>query len=93
VIGHPEFNVALFGDIGFGSQLTDPNFTGAPINNSLTIKGAGLWFEWRPSEKPLTVRLSWAQRMGDHPNPTASGTNQDGSSSTQRFWLTAQVAL
>ncbi len=93
VIGQPDFTVALFGDIGFGSQLTDPNFAGAPLNNSLTIKGAGLWFEWRPAAKPVSVRLSWAQRLGDHPNPTALGTNQDGSSGAHRFWLTAQVAL
>lgn len=92
-IGQPQFTAALFGDVGFGSQLVDPNFTGAPVNNSLRIKGAGLWLEWRSADKPMSARLTWARRVGSHPNLTNIGTNQDGSTSDQRVWLSAEVTF
>jgi hypothetical protein len=36
-------------------------------------------------------RATWARRIGDNPNPTATGNDQDGSLISNRFWLAASL--
>ena len=38
-------------------------------------------------------RATWARRIGDNPNPAATGNDQDGSLVSNRFWLTASRPL
>lgn len=53
-----------------------------------SLKGAGLAASWQ-SESGASVKMTWSHRIGDNPNPTSSGKDQDGSLTKNRFWLTA----
>jgi hypothetical protein len=39
------------------------------------------------------LKATWAHRLGDNPNPTATGNDQDGSLLKNRFWLVATLAF
>lgn len=61
------------------------------VHNSGSIKsykldGFGLALDWQ-SESGFAVSASWAYRIGDNPNPTATGKDQDGSLTENRLWL------
>ncbi len=53
---------------------------------SYSLQGAGTELVWQ-SKSGLSVKLTWAHRIGDNPNPTSSGDDQDGSLREDRFWL------
>lgn len=57
---------------------------------SYSLKGAGLSLAW---QTPVGVNLkaTWARRIGDNPNPTATGQDQDGSLDKNRLWLSASL--
>jgi hemolysin activation/secretion protein len=89
-----QFNVAAFYDWG---QITQNkrNLTGDEGNplsalNSFNLSGYGLQLSWRGGI-PASINFIWARRLGTNPNPTASGADQDGSNSPNRFWLTASI--
>ena len=84
------FNLTAFYDYGQVTVNADNNFTGAPLLNDYSLKGAGLALAWQ-GESGLNLKATWAKRIGDNPNPTASGTDQDGSLVNNRFWLTASL--
>jgi hypothetical protein len=67
----------------------DSDFAGAPQPNTYRLRGAGLTLQWQPDAR-LGLSATWARRLGDNPNPTATGNDQDGSLQTDRFWLTAR---
>ena len=58
--------------------------------NDYSLKGAGLALAWQ-GNSGLNLRATWARRIGDNPNPTATGNDQDGSLVSNRFWLTASL--
>jgi len=91
--GRPELTLAAFADVGVADQLVTTDFAGAPDKNRLRLAGAGLWLEWRPTGAAVTARLTVAQPIGAHPNPTPAGTNQDGSRIGTRWWASLQWAL
>ncbi len=39
----------------------------------------------------LNLKATWARRIGDNPNPTLAGNDQDGSLTKNRFWLQAKL--
>lgn len=89
-----QLNVAAFYDWG---QITQNkrNLTGDEGNplsalNSFNLSGYGLQLSWRGGI-PASINFIWARRLGANPNPTASGADQDGSNSPNRFWLTASI--
>ncbi|MCL6485131.1 MAG: ShlB/FhaC/HecB family hemolysin secretion/activation protein, partial [Janthinobacterium lividum] len=53
-----------------------------------SLKGAGAMLAWQ-AEFGLSLKATWARRLGSNPNPTLAGTDQDGSFSKNRFWLAA----
>lgn len=62
------------------------------VHNNGTVKsysldGAGLGLGWQ-SSSGLNINTSWSHRIGNNPNPTLSGGDQDGSSIKNRFLLT-----
>lgn len=57
---------------------------------SYSLRGNGLALAWQASNG-LNVKGTWARRMGDNPNPTASGNDQDGTLQKNRLWLTANM--
>ncbi|MBK7000922.1 MAG: ShlB/FhaC/HecB family hemolysin secretion/activation protein [Rhodoferax sp.] len=76
------FSAVVFYDWGSVS-----NSDGSP---SYSLQGAGLGVNW---QTPIgaTVKATWAQRLGDNPNPSATGTDQDGTLNRSRWWLTASI--
>lgn len=86
---HPEVQVSAFYDHGWIRLSHDANYTGSPLVNTGTLKGAGMSISWgQPGN--FSLRATWAHRIGDNPfaNPL-NGKDQDGSLDKDRFWLTA----
>ena len=86
------FNLTGFFDAGQVSVNANNNFTGAPMLNDYSLKGAGLALGWQ-SSAGLNLKATWARRIGDNPNPTSTGNDQDGSFVKDRVWLTASMAF
>lgn len=63
------------------NQDNSPNYS---------LKGAGLSALW---VTPLQLQLKgvWARRIGDNPNATVNGKDQDGSLQRNRWWLNATM--
>ncbi|MCF8169464.1 MAG: ShlB/FhaC/HecB family hemolysin secretion/activation protein [Rhodoferax sp.] len=57
---------------------------------SYSLQGAGVGLTWQTSVG-ATFKAFWAHRIGDNPNPTATGADQDGTLSLNRWWLTASM--
>ncbi|WP_426071177.1 ShlB/FhaC/HecB family hemolysin secretion/activation protein [Janthinobacterium sp. DSP2-3-3] len=83
-------NVTGFYDWGHVKVNHDNAFPGAPALGSYSLKGAGLSVGWLASFG-LNLKATWARRIGDNPNPTLAGTDQDGSFRKNRFWLQASM--
>ena len=77
---------SLFYDLGHVSINHNNNFTGAPNNNNLTMKGVGLSVNWQ-SSNGFKVSNTWSRRIGNNPNPTSTGQDQDGSYEETRWWV------
>jgi hemolysin activation/secretion protein len=86
------FSLTGFYDYGHVTVNHDNGFTGAPALNSYSLKGAGLSLAWQAGNGP-SLKATWAHRLGDNPNPTATGNDQDGSLLKNRFWLVATLAF
>ena len=84
------FNFTAFHDWGEVKVNRDNNFTGAPALNDFSLKGAGLALGWQ-ADSGLTARITWARRLGENPNPTATGLDQDGSLVRDRLWASAML--
>lgn len=91
----PVFSASAFADIGRVTANVHNRYAGASPTNNETLKGAGLWVATSVPSGPVTtqLRLTWAHRLGDNPGASASGRDQDGSKTLNRFWLTASVAF
>lgn len=77
-----------FYDWGHVTLLKDN--ASATALNAYALKGAGLsWIESLPGG--VRLRLSWARRVGANPNPSNTGTDQDGSLLQNRYGLSASV--
>ena len=63
------------------------NTDGSP---SYSLQGAGLGMEWK-TPIGVSVKVGWAHRLGDNPNPTATGADQDGSHKLNRWWLSTSM--
>ena len=81
-----------FYDTGSITINADNSYTGASALNAYTLSGAGLALS-RDFEGGRSLKAIWARRIGANPNPTATGMDQDGSKSIDRFWLTASLAF
>ncbi len=87
-------NLSLTGFYDWGQVTVNRNnhFTGAAALNTYSLQGAGLALAWQ-SGGGLNVKATLARRIGGNPNPTATGNDQDGSLSKNRFWLTASLTF
>ncbi|PKO92018.1 MAG: ShlB/FhaC/HecB family hemolysin secretion/activation protein [Betaproteobacteria bacterium HGW-Betaproteobacteria-10] len=85
----PALQVSAFYDQGWVRQSHDANYTGSPLVNTGTLKGAGLAVGWTQAGN-FSLKAVWAHRIGDNPfaNPL-NGKDQDGSLDKNRLWLTA----
>jgi hypothetical protein len=57
-----------------------------------TLRGYGLSAAWQ-GPVGIKTKLTWARRIGENPNPTATGTDGDGSLKKNRFWMTLNLPL
>ena len=82
------YNLTGFYDYGHITVNPNNNFAGATALNDYGLKGAGLSLDWQ-SSRGLSVKATYSRRIGDNPNPTLTGNDQDGSLFKNRIWLTA----
>lgn len=87
-----NFSVSAFYDWGRISQNVDNDFAGAATPNSYELKGHGLSLSWL-GNSGLSLKATWARRDGNNPNPTATGTDQDGSLDKNRWWFSVGMAF
>jgi hemolysin activation/secretion protein len=83
-------NLILTGFYDWGSVRVNRDNTANANPNSISLKGAGLSLAWQAGFG-LNLKATWARRIGDNPNPTATGRDQDGSLDKNRIWLTASL--
>lgn len=83
-------NLAGFYDWGQIWLQHDPNYPGGPQNNRNTYKGFGASVAYT-NDDGVNFRASWARRQGHNPNPTQTGTDQDGTRDRNRYWLQVTV--
>ena len=60
--------------------------------NTITLKGTGLSLTWQ-SSVGLNLKATWSHRIGENPNPTSTGNDQDGTKIRNRLWLTALLTF
>lgn len=85
-------NLRLSGFFDWGAVRVnhDNDIRGAALPNGFNLKGAGLALAWS-SAAGYSVKASLARRLGDNPNPTAAGRDQDGTLERNRLWLQASL--
>jgi hemolysin activation/secretion protein len=86
----PIGDAQIFGfmDAGRITQYKEPwpNFLAPGAPNTYSLSGYGLGAELSSKEHG-NVRLSWARKSGNNPNPTATGTDSDGTKKDSRVWI------
>jgi hemolysin activation/secretion protein len=60
--------------------------------NTYVYKGYGMGYG-HVSDKGINLKALVATRLGQNPNPTSTGQDQDGSLITNRFWFSASLPL
>jgi hemolysin activation/secretion protein len=83
----PAWALTAFADVARVVSLP-----AAPSDPTTTrnLRGYGLRLGWQ-GPQGLNTRLTWARRIGDNPQPTATGTDGDGSLKLNRFWLSTTL--
>ncbi|MEI7455320.1 MAG: ShlB/FhaC/HecB family hemolysin secretion/activation protein [Nitrosomonadales bacterium] len=87
-----HFSLTGFYDWGQVTVNHNNNFAGAPALNNYSLQGFGVSAGWL-SDFGLNLKTTWARRIGANPNPTLTGTDQDGTLIRNRFWLLASLPL
>ena len=73
----------------YGHIVSNPN---GGVLNEYSLKGLGMSLAWQSTKGP-SIKAVVAHRLGDNPNPTATGNDQDGSLDKNRLWITASFPL
>ena len=60
--------------------------------NTYTLKGIGIGLNSQ-LDNGGRIKLSWSYRIGNNPNPSSLGRDQDGSLQKNRVWLSATVPV
>jgi hemolysin activation/secretion protein len=70
--------------------VNEKPYDGAAAKNTLNYKGYGLGFNITgPYE--ATTKIVWSHRIGDNPNPSQNGKDQDGQKREDRFWISSSI--
>ena len=83
-------NVAGFYDYGHITINPNNDFAGAATLNSYALKGAGVSLGWQ-NATGLSLKATLARRAGSNPNPSSTGSDQDGTLKINRAWFTAAL--
>jgi hemolysin activation/secretion protein len=87
-----NIHVTGFVDWGRVKVNKDNDIVGALARNAMTLKGAGVSVGWM-SSFGLNLKGTYARRIGDNPNPTPTGEDQDGTLEKNRVWLQASMSF
>lgn len=84
--------LSLTGFYDWGTVTVNRNndFVGFATINRISLRGGGLALGWQ-GESGASMKLVWARRLGENPNPAATGNDQDGTLIRNRFWLNANL--
>ena len=85
-----RLSVNVFYDYGRVIINSDNHFVGASSLNQYALKGSGVTLGFQ-APSGASVKATFAKRIGNNPNPTSSGNDQDGSLVKTRIWLNANV--
>lgn len=83
-------NTAALYDVGNVQVNKCNDYVAACCPNHGTLQGAGLSVSWHAASN-IIANATWAFRIGNNPFTDDPSQNQDGSSSSNRFWLNASV--
>ncbi len=83
-------NMATFYDWGQVWLQHDPSYPGGPQHNLNTYKGFGASVGYT-TEEGVSFKATWARKIGNNPNPTQTGNDQDGTRDRNRYWLQVTV--
>lgn len=83
----PAWVLGTFADLGRVVSLAS-----APSEQkaAMRLRGQGVSLAWQ-GPMGMTAQLTWAHRSGDNPRPTYTGTDNDGTLKSQRFWLASRL--
>lgn len=85
-----NLTLAGFYDRGQVTVNRNNDFSGAAGVNRYSLQGAGVSLGWT-TRFGLRLKGTVARRIGDNPNPTLTGTDQDGTLLKTRFWFEAAL--
>ena len=84
------FSWAGFYDWGQVTVNRNSGFSGAPTLNRYALQGIGAQLNWQ-NAAGWSAKAIWARRIGNNPNPTLAGNDQDGTLHRNRLWLQAAI--
>ena len=88
-----NFTVASFIDYGHIKQFEQTQKINGQLlteNNAYSLKGYGASLAWQGPYR-TNVKATYAHRIGQNPNQTANGNDQDGSKNIDVFWLNGGI--
>ena len=83
-------NLTGFYDWGQVWQQHDASYPGAPLKNEYILKGFGGSVGYTNAQG-VSFKATVARRLGNNPNPTQKGTDQDGTYDRNRYWFQVSV--
>jgi len=83
-----RWQVSAFVDQAQLKVNEDNAFSGAATDNHPTYRGAGVGLSWQGPVNSVW-RATWSRRSGANPNPKPNGSDQDGTLTLDRVWLSA----
>jgi hemolysin activation/secretion protein len=89
---HLPWNLSGTGFFDWGTVQANKNndIVGAAVPNHYDLKGLGVSIGW-VAPIGLALKATFARRLGSNPNPSVTGSDQDGSLVRNRVWLQASL--
>lgn len=87
-----EVGLTGFFDWGHVTVNRNNSFIGAPVLNNYSLQGFGVALGLL-TDLGVNLKATWARRIGNNPNPTATGNDQDGTLYKNRLWLQASMGF
>ncbi len=66
--------------------------TASDPSTHMSLRGYGLSAAWQ-GPMGLNAKVTWSQREGSNPKPTATGTDGDGTLQIDRIWFTSSLSF
>ncbi len=86
------FSLSGFYDWGKVHVLRTVPTSSSKALNTFALQGGGLTLTWQPDPR-AQARVTWARRVGENPNATATGLDQDGTLMLNRLWAGARLTF